>query len=65
MKLLIISLTILLATACTEDKFSGLSNKELADKQSHCDSIKKKSPGFAVGCENIRKEVERRKKEKK
>jgi hypothetical protein len=61
MKLITITLIGLLTTACTESKFSGMSNAELAQKQRHCDSISKKSPSFAIACENTRKEVERRK----
>lgn len=65
MKLITTILFCFLITACSEDKFSGVSNSELTQKKRHCDTIKKKSPGFAVGCENIRKEIERRKQERK
>jgi len=42
-----------------------MSDSELREKQRHCDSIPKKSTVFATGCENIRKEVERRREERK
>lgn len=64
MKYMVTFLLAVLIAACAEDKFSGLSNSDLAKKKRHCDSIKKKSPGFAVGCENVRKEIERRRKER-
>ena len=65
MKLKIVILIGLLATGCTDDKFSGVSKQEMAEKKLHCDSVKKKSPTFAAGCENVRKEIERRKNERK
>ena len=56
------SLTVL---ACSEGKYSNLTDAELREKKRHCDSIPKKSPVFAAGCENIKKELKRRKDEKK
>ena len=56
---------ILLATACVEGKYSKMSDKELADKQRHCDSIAKKSAVFGNGCEKVSEEIERREKESK
>ncbi|WP_444994781.1 hypothetical protein [Aliikangiella sp. IMCC44359] len=41
-----------------------MSNSELAEKKRHCDSVPKKSTVFATGCENIRKEIQRRRKKK-
>ena len=64
MKLIKITLIILiglLATACGGGKYSGMSDTELAEKKRHCDSIPKKSAVFANGCEKVRKEIERRK----
>lgn len=64
-KYLLITLTVLLISACGESKYEKMSYTELKEKQRHCDSIPKKSTVFATGCENIRKEIERRKKERK
>jgi hypothetical protein len=61
MKLITIILIGLLTTACTESKLQSMSKSELAQKQRHCDSVRKKSPGFATACENTRKEIARRK----
>ena len=49
-------------SACVESKYEKMSNAELAKKNRHCDSIPKKSAVFANGCENIKKEIKRRKK---
>jgi len=46
------------------DAFNSLNTCYQVKKQRHCDSIPKKSTVFATGCENIRKEVERRREEK-
>ena len=64
MKLIIIVLLGLTLVACSGDKFSKMSNQELANKKRHCDSIKNKAPGFAVSCENVRKEIDKRRKER-
>jgi hypothetical protein len=64
-KYLLLTVSILLVTACGESKYEKMSYSELKEKQRHCDSIPKKSTVFATGCENIRKEIERRKKERK
>ncbi|WP_019026271.1 hypothetical protein [Colwellia piezophila] len=52
MTLLKITFVILLgwqATACVKGKYASMSDKELAEKQNHCDSIPKKSAVFANG----------------
>ncbi len=67
MKLLKITIYVLFgfsAAACSEGKYSKMSNSELAEKKRHCDSVPKKSTVFATGCENIRKEIQRRRKKK-
>ena len=56
---------ILLIAACSESKYEKMSYSELKEKQRHCDSVPKKSTVFATGCENIRKEIERRQEERK
>ena len=55
----------LLLTACSEGKYGNLTDAELREKKRHCDSIPKKSPVFAAGCENIKEELKRRKDERK
>ncbi|TQV81400.1 hypothetical protein [Aliikangiella coralliicola] len=65
LKIILLVSVGMLATACTESKYSKMSDAELNQKKRHCDSIPKKSPVFATGCENIAKEIERRRKEKR
>ena len=57
--LLLVFLVVFLSS-CSEGKYEGMSKTELMEKKRHCDSIKKKSPVFATGCENVSKELERR-----
>lgn len=64
-KLTLSTTLILLAMACSDSKYSKMSESELREKQRHCDSVPKKSTVFATGCENIRKEIERRKQERR
>jgi hypothetical protein len=63
-KIALLAVTALMVTAC-ESKYEKMSYSELKEKQRHCDSIPKKSAVFATGCENIRKEIEKRRKERK
>ncbi|MCW8880122.1 MAG: hypothetical protein OQJ89_03730 [Kangiellaceae bacterium] len=58
-------LACMLLAACSEGKYGNLTDAELREKKRHCDSIPKKSPVFATGCENIKKELKRRKDERK
>lgn len=55
----------LLIFACSEGKYGNLTDAELREKKRHCDSVPKKSPVFAAGCENIKDELKRRKDERK
>lgn len=64
-KFALFTMSVLLTVACTDSKYSKMSESELRDKQRHCDSVAKKSTVFATGCENIRKEIERRKEERR
>ncbi len=57
--ILILSMGVLVA--CGEGKYEKMSYSELKDKKRHCDSVPKKSAVFATGCENVDKEIERRK----
>jgi len=65
MRLILIVCLTLLATACGGSKYEKMSDSELREKKRHCDSIPKKSAVFANGCENIKKEIQRRKKAKR
>lgn len=47
-----------------QSKFSTMSDKELRQQRMQCKSIKKKSPGKAIACENVEKEYQRRLKER-
>jgi len=64
-KVTLTTLVGLLAVACGEGKYGRMSHSELSEKQRHCESIPKKSAVFANGCEKIRKEIKRRKNQKK
>ena len=64
-KIILISLICVVVVACGQDKYGKMSNKELKEKQRHCDSIPKKSAVFANGCEKIDKEIIKRRKQKK
>ncbi len=54
----------LLAGCEQQSKFSTMSDKELRQQRMQCKSIKKKSPGKAIACENVEKEYQRRLKER-
>jgi hypothetical protein len=62
MKITVITLVALLVVACGDGKYGGMTDEELRDKKRHCNSIPKKSAVFANGCEQIMKEIKRRKK---
>ena len=64
LKLVFVIMSVLLMVACTESKYTKMSDTELREKKRHCDSIPQKSTVFATGCENVKKEIKRRKKEK-
>ena len=61
MKLILVAMCSLLIAACSEGKYAGLTSEELKNKKHHCDSIPQKSAVFANGCDQITKEVKRRK----
>ncbi len=66
LKLTVLSLTVTAFSACDmgNSKMAKLSDYELSDRHSQCLAKRPTAPGKAVACENIRKECERRKKEK-
>lgn len=65
LRVISIFLIIVLIQACdTNNKFTDMSDSELRRQRSVCKSIKKKSPGKAIACENVEKEYKRRIKER-
>ena len=62
-KMILVALLCLLVVACGDGKYGKMTKKELADKQRHCDSIPKKSAVFANGCEKIKEEIKKRRKQ--
>lgn len=65
MRIFLVACLVSLLMACGGNKYEKMSDSELREKKRHCDSIPKKSPVFATGCENIKKEIKRRKKERR
>ena len=63
-KLMITIVAGLLVMGCSEGKYSGLSASELVEKKRKCDSVPKKSAVFANGCEQVSKEVAKRRAKK-
>ena len=49
-------------SAC-EGKLAGLSDADLQDRIYECSTQQSQSPGFAISCDNYRRECERRRKE--
>ena len=50
---------LLLAAGC-EGKLAGLSDHELQDRIHACNTQQSQSPGFAISCDNYRRECARR-----
>jgi uncharacterized protein YcfL len=58
-------LTLFLVVACEgNSKMKKMSNSELVSKRDECLRTNPTSPGKVTACENIRKECERRRKER-
>lgn len=57
-------LTIIFLSACGESKFADLSQSELQNRYSECENASSLSPGAAITCDNIRRECEKRAKDK-
>lgn len=64
MRFLILTLTALCLTACSDSSFDHFSSAELQDRYTECTTSTSLQPARAAACENIRRECERRKKEK-
>jgi len=60
--LFLLTLMALVIGAC-ENKWSQMSNQELAEKNAECVRGNPTAPGKVTACENIRKECERRRSE--
>ncbi len=56
----VLSTLSLVLAACGDSQLAGLDNTEIAAKRDECVRQNPTSPGRATGCENIRKECERR-----
>ena len=54
--------TFLLATGC-EGRLAGLSDRELQDRVYECNTQQSQSPGFAITCDNYRRECARRREQ--
>lgn len=52
-----------LALAGCESKLAALSDSELQDRMYQCNTTAEQSPGFAISCDNYRRECERRREE--
>ncbi len=65
MRWLLLPVAFLFLLGCEQkSKFSTMSDKELRQQRSQCKSIKKKSPGKAIACENVEKEYQKRLRER-
>lgn len=50
---------LLVSSGC-EGKLAGMSDTTLQDKMHECNTQTSQSPGFAISCDNYRRECERR-----
>lgn len=54
-----LALALFTLTACSNE-FSDIPDEELADKAYACRTTTEQSPGFAITCDNYKRECERR-----
>ena len=54
-----VGFTIALVTGCS-NKLAGMGDDELQDKSYACRQAIDQSPGFAISCDNYKRECERR-----
>ena len=52
-----------LALAACEGKLASMSDSDLQDKVYECDSAQSQSPGFAISCDNYRRECKARRED--
>lgn len=64
MRSFIFTLMVLCLIACNDSNFDHFSSAELQDRYTECTTSASLQPARAAACENIRRECERRKKEK-
>lgn len=64
MRVLIALLCITALSACGDSKFADIPQSELQNRYSECENASSLSPGGAITCDNIRRECERRAKDK-
>lgn len=63
-KHVIFATTSLMLLGCGESKFADIPMSELQERYYRCENNSDMSPGAAITCDNIRRECERRAKEK-
>ena len=64
MRAVVSLLSILFLGSCGDSKFADLPQSELQDRYRECESADSLSPGAAITCDNIRRECDRRAKDK-
>ncbi len=64
MRIMLALLSITLLSACGDSKFAEISQSELQNRYYECENADSLSPGAAITCDNIRRECERRAKDK-
>jgi hypothetical protein len=52
--------TVISGLAGCESKLASLSDRELQDRIYECNAQRSQSPGFAISCDNYRRECENR-----
>ncbi len=56
-------LCLLMAGAGCDGKLAGMSDSELQDRMHECNTQQDQSPGFAIACDNYRRECARRREQ--
>ena len=56
----VVTLLACFALAGCDGKLAGMSDADLQDKVYECDSAQSQSPGFAISCDNYRRECKAR-----
>ena len=57
-----IAACLLLLSGC-EGKLAGMEDNELQDRMHACRTTTNQAPGFAISCDNYKRECDRRRKE--
>jgi hypothetical protein len=61
-RVIVASLVVLMLAACG-GKLGGMNDSDLQDKVFTCNTSLTQSPGFAISCDNYRRECSRRREE--